>query len=244
MKKKILVLMMVGTMALSFVACSGSDDASKDNADTSQGGNSVSSNVEEDSSEPDDIVLVESGYSVKDNGMGNVYVYYGATLNNPNKNEAASFPTITITAKGEDGSIIATQDQTLFYLAPEDTVSFGSLVDCNGKVPASVEITPSCKDFVPGDSDGVIKSSDFIISNTTEISGEYGNTSYTGEIENVGNNDADMVAVTVILKNNGQIVYGTTTFVDGVTSGMKKPFEISAYEVPEHTEYIISAQSW
>ena len=244
MKKKIIAIMLASMLAVFATACRESGDNSFADDTQKTTGNAVSSDAKEETPDTTDIVLVESGYSINDNGMGNVYVYYGATINNPNTDKAASFPTITVTAKGEDGSIIATEDQTLFYIAPEDTVSFGSLIDCNGKVPTTVEITPSCNDFVPGDSDGVIKSSDFVISNTSEISGEYGDTSYTGEIENIGDNEADMVAVTVILKNNGQIVYGDTTYVDGLTAGLKKPFEISEYDVPEHTEYIISAQSW
>lgn len=53
-----------------------------------------------------------------------------------------------------------------------------------------------------------------------------------------------MVAVTVLLKSNGSIVYGDTTYVDNMTAGTTKPFELSEYNLPEHDEYVISVQGW
>lgn len=241
MKRKLAVLL-VCFATVSCVAC-GSDSAEKKVSDKDDAGNAVSNeSVEQD--DPDDIFLNESGYSVVNNSFGDVYVYWGATVSNPNTNVAASFPVITVTAKGEDGTIISTNDQTLLYIAPEDAVSYGGFIDCNGTTPASVEITSTCNNFVSDESDDIVETSDFVISNTSEIAGDFGETTYTGEIENVGNNNTDLVAVTLILKSNGEIVYGDTTFVDGLTSGTKKAFEISEYDLPEHTEYIISAQSW
>ena len=242
MKRKLAVLL-VCFSTMSCIAY-GSDSANRtEEPDKNESGNAVSNeSVEPD--EPDDIFLNESGYSVVNNSFGDVYVYWGATVSNPNANVAASFPVITVTAKGEDGAIISTNDQTLFYIAPEDTVSYGGFIDCNGTAPANVEITSTCSSFVPDGSDDVVKTSDFVISNTSEIAGDFGETTYTGEIENIGNNNTDLVVVTLILKNNGEIVYGDTTFVDSLTPGTKKAFEISEYDLPKHTEYIISAQSW
>lgn len=176
--------------------------------------------------------------------MGDVYAYYGVTLNNPNADWAMQLPVLTITAKGEDGSIVGTSDQTLFYIAPNDTISFGSVIDCNGKVPATVEFSIHSGTFVPGDTSGIIPVSSFSVSNTSEIVQDYGAVSYTGEVANNSDSDIDMVAVTVLLKSNGSIVYGDTTYVDNMTAGTTKPFELSEYNLPEHDEYVISVQGW
>lgn len=239
MKKKMAILLIAGTLALSIAACGGESESSSDESS----GNAVSNDSSENK-EPTEISLTESGYSVVDNGYGNIYVYYSATLNNPNTDVAAQFPVIKITAKGADNSIIASSDQTLFYVAPNDSVTFGSLVDCNGVAPATVEITASSGGFIPGDSEGIVHTSNLVISNTSEIPGAYGDTSYTGEIENTGDKDLASVAVTVTLKNNGNIVYGDTTYVSNLAAGTKQAFELSEYNVPEHTEFIITAQSW
>ena len=243
MKKKLLTIMLATTMTLSFTACgSSSSDATK--TETKAEDTKSSESKESKKVENQDITITESGYSISDDGMGDIYAYFGFTVNNPNSDTASQFPVVTITAKGEDGSIIATYDQTLYFIAPNDSVSFGSVLDCNGKVPATVEFSASSGTFVAGTTSGVVPTSSFTISNTNEIVEEYGSTSYTGEVANNSDSDFDNVAVTVLLKNNGEIVYGNTTYVSGVTAGSTKPFELSEYNVPEHTEYVITSQSW
>ena len=238
MKKKIMIGMMVGLVSTSIMACGGSGKSTETQKTTQ-----AVETTQETVAETQDIVLVDSGYSVTTNSSGDKYLYYGAVVNNPNKDLAAQFPKITITAKAEDGSIIATHEQTLFFIAPDDTVSNGGLIDCKGVDPSSVEFSVS-SDFVPGDSDDIIHSSNLVVGNTSEFTNEYGVSSYTGEVENISGADIDTVSLTVILKQDGNIIYGYNGYIDDVAAGSKKAFEISAYNVPEHTEYIITAQTW
>ena len=111
-------------------------------------------------------------------------------------------------------------------------------------MPATVEFSIHSGTFVPGDTSGIIPVSSFSVSNTSEIVQDYGAVSYTGEVVNNSDSDIDMVAVTVLLKSNGSIVYGDTTYVDNMTAGTTKPFELSEYNLPEHDEYVISVQGW
>ena len=201
MKRKIVAIILAGTMAMSFTACGSSSSANTNASKTSE-----SKEVKKEAAKQD-ATITESGYYISDDGMGDVYAYYGIAINNPNAGFALLFPTVTITAKGEDGSM-------------------------------------QSGDFVSGDTTGVIPSSSFAVSNTNEIVQDYGSVSYTGEITNNSDSDIDMVAVTVILKNNGAIVYGDTTYVDNLSAGSTRPFEISEYNLPEHSEYVISVQSW
>lgn len=83
-----------------------------------------------------------------------------------------------------------------------------------------------------------------MVSNTSEIAGDY-NVSYTGEVENTSSTDISMAAATVLLKKDSAIVYGSTGFIDDLTAGSKKPFEISTYgDLPEHDSYEIIIQCW
>ena len=242
MRKKIAFMLLV-FLVVFVTACSGKPHSSTNSIDN--GTNSVHNVSTPESTDPSDLIIVESGYSINDSGYGNIYAHYGIIINNPNTDFVASLPSITITAKGSDGAILGTSEQYLFSIAPEDTVSFGGQIDCNGSIPASVDFSLSCNNYTASTATtDTVKSSDFVISNTSEILGSYGNVSYTGEIENIGTKDSSMVAVTVLLKNNGSIIYGNTTYINDLLSGSKKAFEISAYNVPEHTEYIISAQVW
>ena len=231
MKKSLFAFVMFMTFALT--ACGGSD--TKDTA-------AKETSVKKAEAQKLEAVLIESGYSCNTTSSGDVYLNYSATINNPNDEYAFEFPKIIITAKDKDGKIVGNEEQTLFAIAPNDTITFGSLVDCNGIVPDAVEIMASSGNFIFSN-DSIIPSSNFVISNTNEIIGNY-DISYTGEIENIGDKDVKCVAITLTLKDNGNIVYGSTSYVDDVLSGQKKAFEFSEYNVPEHTEYIISAQSW
>lgn len=235
MRKRFLALGLATLMAMSITACGNSDNSSS------------SGNAESETSaqkkQQQDLQLVESGYSISGSDS-DIYLNWGATVKNPNEDDAMEFPTITITAKDANGKIITTEDQTLMYIAPGDTVSYGFVVDCNGQRPETVEIKPESGDFVDISSVSCVASSELDVSNISEIKGSYDDTNYTGEIENKSDTDLDSVAVTILCKKDDKIVYGTTTFVDDLKSGDKKAFEVSEYNVPEHDSYEISAQSW
>ena len=239
MKKKIVAALLAASMALSLTACGGENTSNTEKTESKQSEAKKSEKVENQ-----DVALTETGYSINNDGMGSVYAYYGFTVNNPNADSVSQFPVVTVTAKGDDGSIIGTYDQTLNYIAPNDSVSFGSVLDCNGTTPATVEFSVSSGTFIPAKSLDVIPTSSFAVSNANEIADGYGSTSYTGEVANNSGSDSSNVAVTVIVKNNGAIVYGSTTYVSDLTAGSTKPFELSEYNVPEHTEYVVTAHSW
>lgn len=235
MKKKILSILLAGALVCALGACAGKTDQKQKESNGNK-------NTEKSNS-PKEISIAESGYSIVDNGFGSIYVYYGVSINNPNEKISAKSPNINITAKGEDGSVITTFDQGLFYIAPNDTASFGGVIDCNGKTPASIDITATCKNYVPAPKN-TIHTSSLVVSNPAELTTDLG-TTYTGEVENTSKYDLNDVAVTVILKNNGSIVFGYTTFVSNLAKGSKQAFEIQPFQkAPEHTEYVITAQSW
>lgn len=237
MKKKILATGLCGAMILSLIGCGGGSSDSNTAKETK-----TSETVEETIASTEEVALIESGYSAIENSVG-VYIYYGIKLENKSQEKSAFLPTVTITAKNEDGSIITTEDQTLMNIAPGDTVTYGFQIDSKGTVPATVEFSVSDSKFVDPN-DETIALSQLPVSNTSEVSGDF-NISYTGEVENTSATDIDTGAATVLLRKDGAIVYGMTGFVNDLTASSKKPFEIKTYgDLPEHDSFEISVQPW
>ena len=89
------------------------------------------------------------------------------------------------------------------------------------------------------DISGIINTS----SNVSENIGEY-NRTYTGEVTNNSTEDLSMVAVIVIYKNGDEMIGGNATYVDDLSSGSTKPFEISEYSDLEYESFEIYALQW
>lgn len=216
------------------VGCSGGQQAGSGQQSSGE------SKEAENRSEPKPLEITESGWSV----VGDGWVYYGFALKNTNKDVEAQMPTVTITGKAEDGSIVFSDKQTLFVVLPGETVHYGFQAG-NGTAPATVEFKanePSWVDSQTLDEDV------FTVSNTAEVPDSYGGVSYTGEL--TANYDLDkkqysQVAVSVIARDaSGAINYGNTTFVDTPSKGESEPFEISCFNMPEHSSFEVYAQVW
>ena len=128
-------------------------------------------------------------------------------------------------------------------IQPGETQSFSSIMDCNGIKPNEVDFDIDTGDAQPPAADA-IKSSDIEISGTNERVDSLDDTVVTGKLKNNSASDTDSIAVTVLFKKEGEIVCGSTTFVDNVGAGKEKPFEITEFEVPDHDSYEVSALDW
>lgn len=190
------------------------------------------------------IELVESGYSLDAND-GYVSVYYAVKIHNPNEEYAIDFPKIQITAKSEDGKILKTEEQVLNSIAANDTIIYGNKVSYEGEEADSVEISVSNgkDDYMHQSGSGVIRQEQLAISNVSENVGEY-ETTYTGEVTNNSTEDLSTVAVIVIYKNGDEMIGGDATYVDDLSSGATKPFEISEYSNLEYESFEIYALQW
>lgn len=223
-----------GLVLLSIVGCSGKPVASGDE-------NQTSTNKEQATAKkPNQLELVESGYSVTDSG----YVMYGVAIKNPNDDYEAQFPSFTITGKADDGSIVFSDKQTCRVVFPGETMHYGFQAG-NGVPPASVEFSLQDPKWV--ESNG-LSGELLTISNTSEVPGRYGNTSFTGELSANSDVDKDVisqVALTVITRDeSGAINFGTTTFCEMPNMNQSVPFDIPAYSTPVHSSYEIYAQVW
>ncbi|WP_198021595.1 hypothetical protein [Ruminococcus sp. NK3A76] len=50
--------------------------------------------------------------------------------------------------------------------------------------------------------------------------------------------------MTIILRKDGKIVCGRTSYVDGLNSGKEKAFDFDEYGLPEYDSYEMYAHDW
>ena len=190
------------------------------------------------------VELTTSRYWVIPGSYGNT-LYYAVQIHNPNEKYAIEFPTIHITARAADGSILTTEEQTLSSIAAADTITYGSFVSYQGAIAETVELYVDNNDNANMYQDGskAIRQSDLAISNVTEKPGTIG-TTYTGEVTNNSTIDMSMVSIIVIYKKDGQMYGGETTYVDNLRSGESRPFELSSLNNPDHDSFEVYALNW
>jgi len=184
------------------------------------------------------VKILESGYEITEDG----YMHGGIIIENPSQDTAYEFPKIISTAYDANGAVLATDTQTLNSIQPGERQAFGLFMSCNGQQPSRVEFTvESGNKKAP--SDKAIKSSDLLISGANERTDKY-NSAVTGMVKNNSQNNTKGIAITVLLRKEGQIVYGYTTFVDDLNAGQEKPFEASLHTKAEHDSFEVSALNW
>lgn len=259
--KRFALTLTVLMLAFCFVGCGDSDSDTTSSTAASEAASATavlaSSSTEVKSSSstktkayesPQSLLLLDTGISVSSSlsYSDTVYINYCGIIKNPNKYHAATFPKVYATVK--DGSTVLTTDsQTGFYIMPGDTVALvGTLSVLKSEITSdtSVYYSVECSDFVDSTSSDMIKTSYFKVANVSEHSGSYSNT-VTGEITNNSDRAVDMVCVSVIMMENADIVFCDSTFVDGISAGGTKAFELTSLrDFPEHDNVKVYVQEW
>lgn len=232
--KKLFTALICAIMVLGVFGCSDKNENTTNNGSEKESEKSIA--------EKKAIEIVDSGYYITDGD--DPYVKYGIIIKNPNEEYGIEFPSFSITMYDEEGKILGNDDQVLMYIGPGETLAYGGQANPNGKKPDKIEFKIKKDDDKY--SEASKKESPFKVSNTNDIIDEYGGITCTGEIENTSGDDFDQVAVSLILYKNGEIIYGTTTYVDTVNAKSKTPFEVSSLggEVPEYDKYKVYVQQW
>lgn len=182
-----------------------------------------------------EVVILESGWNAEGG-----YIHYGLLLKNEGT-QVAEFPTYQITAKDEAGTLISSDEQTIFAIQPGQTVACGFQAG-DGTAPASVDFTFVSADFTDNPMGDPIT---YQIDGTNEVTDDFGGASWVGEITNTSEFDCDSTNVCVILRNGGAIVGGYSTYVDDLKAGGKLSFEVDSYsDVPEHDSFEVYAMAW
>lgn len=235
MKKIIKKILMIGMVCSLLTACGSSkkDITTK----TEEGSADVSGKVTEEK-ESEKLLIVEKGYSLVDGSVN-----WGVVVKNPNKDKVSEYAEIIVTAKDENGKVIATDNQTLNCVFQNTTTSWAGRFDVEGKAPKEVIFDVSTGEYSDVDLIDEVNSDDIVVSNPDCKKKDDG-FRFTGEVKNIARKNASGVEITILLKNNKKIVGGTTTYLSELNAKQKRPFEEIAFDLPSFDEYIMSAQIW
>lgn len=189
--------------------------------------------------------LVETGWSVNESG----YVHYAFGLRNTSDSVCIQLPSVEITGRGEDGSVLFSETLIMANAFAGETVYFGSETgNGNGIVPATVDFTvlePDDYSYVNSS-----ESASFKADNLSAAPDGYGGEIFSGEISVVKDSarvreQSSMLAVSLVLRDDaGAIVYGYSTFVDWPSEGGSRPFSMDVIDPPAYDSFEVHVQPW
>lgn len=189
--------------------------------------------------------LVETGWSVDESG----YVHYAFGLRNTSDSVCIQLPSVEITGRGEDGSVLFSETLIMANAFAGETVYFGSEIgNGNGIVPATVDFTvlePDDYSYVNSS-----ESASFKADNLSAAPDGYGGEIFSGEISVVKDSarvreQSSMLAVSLVLRDDaGAIVYGYSTFVDWPSEGGSRPFSMDVIDPPAYDSFEVHVQPW
>lgn len=181
--------------------------------------------------------IAEGGWTYIDSEGGD-FANYALKLACNDPVNCYIFMNVKITARASDGSILASQADSVQFIAPNDVMPVVGLLPLTEE-PASIDFDLTFSDgAVPGND---YKITDLAVSNTSEIETE-SSVKWTGEyVNNTGVDFPAGVYPHAILRLNGKIVGGADASFDNsaVANGQTTSFEVSGLKgtVPEHDEY-------
>ena len=187
--------------------------------------------AEENTAEPlpdgdyKEVEIMESGYTIKD-----TYATYGVVLHNPNQDVAAKNVRIEAIVRDADGTILATHDSRIRFIAAGDTISFGNdgMIGWEQGVGASLELKIRQKpdDFVLQDGSGILYAEDLQVKDAVAQKTPGGTPIVVGEVENNSDLDLDDVCVTATYRKDGKIIGGWFTFTDALNAHDSCAFDV------------------
>lgn len=189
--------------------------------------------------------LVETGWSADESG----YVHYAFGLRNTSDSVCIQLPSVEITGRGEDGSVLFSETLIMANAFAGETVYFGSEIgNGNGIVPATVDFTvlePDDYSYVNSS-----ESASFKADNLSAAPDGYGGEIFSGEISVVKDSarvreQSSMLAASLVLRDDaGAIVYGYSTFVDWPSEGGSRPFSMDVIDPPAYDSFEVHVQPW
>lgn len=189
--------------------------------------------------------LVETGWSTDESG----YVHYAFGLRNTSDSVCIQFPSVEITGRSEDGSVLFSHTQVLMVAFPGETAYFGSQAgNGNGIVPATVDFT-----ILEPEDYGYVNSSEsasFKVDNLNAAPDGYGGEIFSGEISAVTDSQrvreqSSQLNVSLVLRDDaGAIIYGFDTYVDWPPEGASRPFSMDVFDPPAYDSFEVYAQPW
>ncbi len=191
-----------------------------------------------------DVEIVESGYTIKD-----TYATYGVVLHNPNQDVAAKNVRVEATVRAADGSILATHDSRIRFIAAGDTISFGNdgMIGWEQGVGETLElkIRQKSDDYVLQEGSNILYADELQVKNAAEQKTPGGTTIVVGEVENNSDLDLDDVCVTSVYRKDGKIIGGWFTFTDTLNAHDSCTFDVYPSSLlADYDTYEVTALQW
>ena len=217
--KKILAMIMAMVLCLGLLSCGGDGN----------------------SSEIKNLKITDNGYCLNDG-----YLYYMATVENPNAEKVAELPTVRITAKDSEGNVISTSDGGFMEIYPK------SQATTTGMIEVSAE--PSSVDFeVLTDNYTWINLNEATYAETPNLKAEnynltvddLGFASVSGNIVNGNSNEYDTVQVSIVCKDdNNNVIACENTYINHVAANGNTPFTLDMLTTNHSNNYQIYVIPW
>jgi hypothetical protein len=156
---------------------------------------------------------------------------------------AIELPSFRITARDESGAPLATEDQTLSIIYPQQDFVYASMAFDVEEVPSSVDIEVLGEDEYDIRKVSVLEHPEYTPLGITNTA--FRTENFVGEILNNNDYDVEDAVVAVVFRDgDGKLIGGETTFVEEVKANAATPFEISMYESFATENYEIYANIW
>ena len=189
--------------------------------------------------------LVETGWSADESG----YVHYAFGLRNTSDSVCIQFPSVEITGRNDDGTVLFSDTQVLVVSFPGETAYFGSQAgNGNGIIPATVDFTvlePEDYNYETSSESASFKSA-----NLNAAPDGYGGEIFSGEISVAKDSarvreQSSQLNVSLVLRDDaGAIIYGFDTYVDWPPEGGSRPFSMDVFDPPAYDSFEVYAQPW
>lgn len=175
--------------------------------------------------------VIESASYVSPTSIGKVKVSFIVIVENPYEDQFASSPSVRMTARAADSSVITTQTYSSAGIPPKSRIAFCGFTFAD-EMPAKIEIRPLAAHYEPT----VYRSSDFLpfeLVGVRSRTNEYGAVHVTGEVKNPYPGKTSVWITFLYRDGVGKLLGGHTTYADAMP-GEPTPFElyISADEIP------------
>ena len=189
--------------------------------------------------------LVETGWSADESG----YVHYAFGLRNTSDSVCIQFPSVEITGRNDDGTVLFSDTQVLVVSFPGETAYFGSQAgNGNGIIPATVDFTvlePEDYNYETSSESASFKSA-----NLNAAPDGYGGEIFSGEISVAKDSarvreQSSQLNVSLVLRDDaGAIIYGFDTYVDWPPEGGSRPFSMDVFDPPAYDSFEVYVQPW
>jgi hypothetical protein len=187
-----------------------------------------------------DTTIVESAayISPAKTKTGKVRINVAVIAENPYADKFASYPTIQVTARAADGSVIDTKEFHTAGIPPKGRIAFAAPVFTEER-PTKVEIRPLSAQYEPT----VYKPTEFRpfkLLNVSRSEGPDGGFRITGQLENPYPKETKAYVTLLFRDAAGKLLSGRSKWIQKVNAAEPTPFEleVDADDIPPGTKNV------